>query len=175
MATLAGLRIGALMGVALLLVACGSDPKPTPTAGTGTTTPSVNTGVGIPQGPVPGSEQDFVVNVGDRVFFGFDQSSLTAEARGTLDRQAAWLKRYPQVTITVEGNCDERGTRAYNLALGARRANSVKNYLVSQGIQSARISTISYGKERPVALCSNESCWSQNRNGISVITNGATS
>ncbi len=123
----------------------------------------------------PGSEQDFIVNVGDRVFFPTDITSLTQTGKETLRRQAAWLKLYPQVKILVEGHADERGTREYNLALSARRAENTKNFLVSQGVQPARVRTISYGKERPVALCDAESCWSQNRRAVTVVTEGAAS
>ena len=125
---------------------------------------------------VPGSQQDLVVNVGDRVFFDFDKYNLKPEAQRTLERQSAWLKRYPNIRILVAGNCDERGTREYNLALGERRANSTKTYLVSQGIAADRIRIISYGKERPTALGSNEAAWAQNRNTItSVVSGGAGS
>lgn len=117
----------------------------------------------------PGSQEDLVVNVGDRVFFGFDKSDLSAEARATLDRQSAWLKKYPSVSIVMEGHCDERGTREYNLALGERRAAAAKNYLVASGIEAGRIKTVSYGKERPAVLGSNEASWAQNRRAVSVI------
>jgi peptidoglycan-associated lipoprotein len=122
---------------------------------------------------VPGSVQDFRVNVGDTVHFEYDRYAVRGEDRDLLQRQAAWLQKYPQVRVTVEGHCDERGTREYNLALGARRANAVKEYLVSLGISSARVDTISYGKERPICTESNESCWSQNRRGVTTITGGA--
>ncbi|MBL41499.1 MAG: peptidoglycan-associated lipoprotein [Rhodospirillaceae bacterium] len=115
---------------------------------------------------LPGSQADLVSNVGDRVLFEYDSSDLTPEARRTLERQAAWLKRYSNVSITVEGHCDERGTREYNLALGERRATAVSNFLVALGINGARIMTISYGKEKPVALGSNDTAWSQNRRGV---------
>ena len=117
----------------------------------------------------PGSVEDFLKNVGDRVFFDFDKSNLTDEGKATLDKQAAWLKKYPQWAITVEGHCDERGTREYNLALGERRANSVKKYLASAGISDSRLKTISYGKERPAVQGSNESAWAQNRRGVTVL------
>ncbi len=117
----------------------------------------------------PGTQEDLVVNVGDRVFFGFDKSDLTAEARATLDRQAAWLMKYPSVTVTVEGHCDERGTREYNLALGERRAMAAVNYLVATGIEASRVKTVSYGKERPAVLGSNEASWAQNRRAVTVI------
>ncbi len=119
-------------------------------------------------GPVPGSDEDFY-SLGDRVFFDFDKFNLKTPARRVLQRQADWLNTYVNVSITVEGHCDERGTREYNLALGERRANSVKNYLISLGVGPDRISTISYGKERPDALGSNEVAWSQNRRGVSII------
>ncbi|AWJ89526.1 peptidoglycan-associated lipoprotein [Azospirillum baldaniorum] len=117
----------------------------------------------------PGSQEDLVVNVGDRVFFGLDRYDLAPEARATLDRQASWLKQYPNVTVTVEGHADERGTREYNLALGERRANSVKNYLVAGGINASRVKVISYGKEKPAVLGSNEASWAQNRRGVTVV------
>jgi len=118
----------------------------------------------------PGSSDDFIVNVGDRVFFATDKSDLTPEARATLDRQAAWLKKYAAIKITVEGHADERGTREYNLALGERRAVSAKNYLVAAGVKADRVKTVSYGKERPAVLGSNETAWAQNRRSVSVVT-----
>ena len=127
----------------------------------------------MPSGPAPGSKEDFLDKVGDRIFFAFDKYNLKEDARGTLEKQAAWLKKWPAVTITVEGHCDERGTREYNLALGERRANSVKDYLVALGVNPSRIKTISYGKERPVALGSNDAAWAQNRRGVTTITGGA--
>jgi peptidoglycan-associated lipoprotein len=123
----------------------------------------------------PGSEQDFIVNVGDRIFFPTDQTNLTDAGMDTLRRQAAWLKLYPQVKILMEGHADERGTREYNLALSARRSANSKTFLISQGVDPSRIRTISYGKERPVALCDAESCWSQNRRAVTVVTEGAAS
>ena len=118
----------------------------------------------------PGSQQDFVVNVGDRVFFETDSSELTPQSRATLDKQAQWLTNYANYTqFTVEGHADERGTREYNLALGARRAQTVRDYLISRGIQGNRMRTISYGKERPVAVCNDISCWSQNRRAVTVL------
>lgn len=120
----------------------------------------------------PGSQQDFTVNVGDRIFFDLDSTSIRADAQDTLRRQAQWLQRYPNYAITVEGHADERGTREYNLALGARRATSTKQFLVSQGIPANRINTISYGKERPVAVCDDISCWSQNRRAVTVLGGG---
>jgi peptidoglycan-associated lipoprotein len=115
----------------------------------------------------PGSQQDFVVNVGDRVFFETDSTDLTPQSRATLDKQAQWLSQYNRYTFTIEGHADERGTREYNIALGARRAQTVREYLVSRGIEAQRMRTISYGKERPVAVCNDISCWSQNRRNAS--------
>lgn len=126
-------------------------------------------GLGGAGAATPGSTQDFTVNVGDRIFFDTDSSSVRADAQQTLDRQAQWLQRYSQYPITVEGHSDERGTREYNLALGARRASSTKAYLVSKGIPANRIKTISYGKERPVATCDEASCWNQNRRAVTVL------
>lgn len=120
-------------------------------------------------GPAPGTQQDLVVNVGDRVFFGYDRYDLTPEAQRTLEMQAQWLQQYPSVTITVEGHADERGTREYNLALGERRANSVKSYLVALGVSPSRVTVISYGKERPAVLGSNPAAWSQNRRGVTIV------
>jgi peptidoglycan-associated lipoprotein len=117
----------------------------------------------------PGSQQDFVVNVGDRVFFETDSSELTDQARATLDKQAQWLSNYNRYAFTVEGHADERGTREYNIALGARRAQTVREYLVSRGVSAARMRTISFGKERPVAVCDDISCWSQNRRSVTVL------
>jgi peptidoglycan-associated lipoprotein len=117
----------------------------------------------------PGSTQDFTVNVGDRIFFDTDSTQIRADAQQTLNRQAQWLAQYPNYKITVEGHADERGTREYNLALGARRANATRDYLVSRGVASARMRTISYGKERPVATCDDISCWSQNRRAVTVL------
>ena len=117
----------------------------------------------------PGSQQDFVVNVGDRVFFETDQTDLTPQARATLDKQAQWLAQYNRYSFTIEGHADERGTREYNIALGARRAQTVREYLVSRGVSAQRMRTISYGKERPVALCNDISCWSQNRRVVTVL------
>ncbi|HYQ06613.1 MAG TPA: peptidoglycan-associated lipoprotein Pal [Xanthobacteraceae bacterium] len=118
---------------------------------------------------IPGSQQDFVVNVGDRVFFETDSSELTDQARATLDKQAQWLNNYNRYAFTIEGHADERGTREYNIALGARRAETVREYLGSRGVSGQRMRTISYGKERPVALCNDISCWSQNRRAVTVL------
>jgi peptidoglycan-associated lipoprotein len=117
----------------------------------------------------PGSQQDFVVNVGDRVFFETDSSELTDQARATLDKQAQWLGNYNRYSFTIEGHADERGTREYNIALGARRAETVRQYLATRGLAASRMRTISYGKERPVAVCNDISCWSQNRRAVTVL------
>ena len=126
-----------------------------------------------PVGALPGSVNDFVVNVGDRVYFDTDSHDIRADAQPLLDAQASWLQRYSQVKVRIEGNCDERGTREYNLALGARRANSVRDYLVSHGVTSDRIATISYGKEQPIDGGSDEAAWQKNRNGHTAIVSGA--
>src|SRR2546423_4418934 len=124
---------------------------------------------------VPGSAEDLRVNVGDTVHFDYDRYELRDEDRNILQRQASWLQKYPQVRVTVEGHCDERGTREYNLALGARRANAVKEYLVGLGVSAGRVGTISYGKERPVCTQSSEDCYAQNRRGVTTVTGGAAS
>jgi peptidoglycan-associated lipoprotein len=158
------LRPLSLIAGLLLLAACSSTP---PAGGTSTGT---NAGNNTTQSSiVPGSAQDFQTNVGDRVFFDFDKSTIKAEGQQTLQRQADWLKRYPNVTVTVEGHCDDRGTREYNLALGERRATSVQRALVALGVQANRIKTISYGKERPAVLGDNDAAWAQNRRGVTVI------
>jgi peptidoglycan-associated lipoprotein len=151
--------------------ACASRPEPAPTT---TETPAPTTSQ-QPQGPVAGSVEDFRVSVGDRVFFGYDRFDLTPEARSVLERQAAWLRQYPNVRVLIAGNCDERGTREYNLALGARRAAAVRDYLASLGVAGNRMETVSYGKERPIDPRSNEEAWSVNRNGHTQIVSGAVS
>lgn len=159
------------------LSACASKPTPTPPPTVGTpavSKPTPPTPV-VPRGPVPGSLEDFRVSVGERVFFDLDQSSLTSTARATLDRQAAWLRTYPSVRVLVEGNADERGTREYNIALGARRAAAVKDYLASLGVASNRIDSVSYGKERPMDPRSTEEAWALNRNARTGIVSGAVS
>ena len=128
-----------------------------------------NDQVGMAGAATPGSQQDFIVNVGDRVFFETDSSELTPQSRATLDKQAQWLNQYANYAFTIEGHADERGTREYNIALGARRAQTVREYLVSRGVQAQRMHTISYGKERPVAVCNDISCWSQNRRAVTVL------
>lgn len=130
---------------------------------------------GVAGAAVPGSAQDFAVNVGDRVFFDSDQTDLTPQAVATLDKQAQWLARYPRYPITIEGHADERGTREYNFALGARRAQTVRDYLASRGVAASRMKTTSFGKERPVAVCDDISCWSQNRRAVTVLGGAAGS
>ena len=122
---------------------------------------------------VPGSQQDFVVNVGDRVFFESNSTELSQQARATLEKQAQWLQQYGNYAFTIEGHADERGTREYNIALSARRAQAVRDYLAARGIQPSRMRTMAYGKERPVAVCNDISCWSQNRRAVTVL--GVTS
>ena len=156
--------LGMLAAVLLLAAACKQPVDTSANTGgaTMTTPPTMS-------GPAKGSREDFIQNVGDRVYFDFDKSNIKPEGQQTLQRQAAWLKQYPNVTVTVEGHCDERGTREYNLALGNRRANAVKTALVSLGIPANRVQTISYGKDRPIVVGSNEAAWAQNRVGITVI------
>ncbi len=167
------LRILSMFAAVLLLAACETGPSGEGGAGGSGSTGSTGS-TGGSTGPTglttkPGSQEDLVVNVGDRVFFAFDKYSLKADALKTLQRQATWLKKYPANTITVQGHCDERGTREYNLALGERRANSVKNYLIALGINPNRIKTLSYGKERPAVAGSNEAAWAQNRRGVTMV------
>lgn len=152
--------VAALAGLALL-GACSSDSAQD----------AANTGAGgAGAGQIrPGSQEDLVANVGDRVFFAFDSSVIGADQRPTLERQARWMQQYPQVTVTVEGHADERGTREYNLALGQRRANAARDVLVANGVAGARIATISYGKDRPAALGSDEAAWAQNRRAVTVV------
>ena len=130
-------------------------------------------GLGAGGAATPGSSQDFTVNVGDRIFFDTDSSVIRADAQATLARQAQWLAQYPNYAITMEGHADERGTREYNLALGARRAAAARDFLVARGVAANRVRTISYGKERPVAVCDNISCWSQNRRAVTVLSGGS--
>ena len=152
-------QIGSLLLVAVVLAGCANQgPRP------GTALVDGQGANGAAGGPVtPGTVRDFDVNVGTTVYFTTDSSDLTPEAQQTLRNQAQWLGQYPQYTITLEGHADERGTREYNIALGARRATTVRQFLASQGINPARMRTISYGKEKPVAVCNDISCWSQNR------------
>ncbi|MBE7637967.1 peptidoglycan-associated lipoprotein Pal [Sneathiella sp. P13V-1] len=172
-----GLKFLSMIAALTLVAACETAPQDSgdssgggastsaSTSGSGSSATSGGTATSVQ----PGSQEDLVLNVGDRVFFGFDKYNLTAEARSTAQRQAAWLKANPTVTVTIEGHADERGTREYNLALGERRATAVKNYLVTLGVSSSRVATISYGKERPVALGHNEEAWSQNRRGVMTV------
>jgi peptidoglycan-associated lipoprotein len=153
--------LGAVAALALL-TACQSSTADNAATGAGAT-------AGSSAGPRPGSQEDLVANVGDRVFFDTDESSIRADQRSVLERQSAWLSRYPQVTVQVEGHADERGTREYNLALGQRRANAARDVLVATGTAGARISTISYGKDRPAALGSTEDAWAQNRRAVTVV------
>ncbi|HWL47717.1 MAG TPA: peptidoglycan-associated lipoprotein Pal [Sphingomonadaceae bacterium] len=159
----------------LATTACSKKPPaelPPPPAQQPVEAPTATDTGTVQQGPVPGSKEDFLQRAGsDRVFFDTDQYNIDDEDRATLDRQAAWLARYPNVHITVEGHCDERGTREYNLALGERRANAAKNYLVNAGVATARISVVSYGKERPAVPGDDESAWAQNRRAVTVLLN----
>ena len=177
------LRLAAV-GVAVTAIAACTPRRPVDSASGEMTPPATGPQYPTaPTGPVdggslgaatPGSEQDFVVNIGDRIYFDLDSYEVRPDAYPRLDAQVAWLQRYPQVTVRIEGNADERGTREYNLALGARRAESVRSYLVSRGVPAARIDTISYGKERPIAAGSNEEAWARNRNAHTAIVSGAT-
>ena len=151
-----GLKLAAVLAVALSMGACANKN------GTGADG-------AMASAAVPGSQQDFVVNVGDRVFFESDQTELSQQAIATLDKQAQWLQQYNRYSFTIEGHADERGTREYNIALGAKRAQSVRSFLASRGIDPSRMRTISYGKERPVAVCNDISCWSQNRRAVTVL------
>jgi peptidoglycan-associated lipoprotein len=162
------LKIVMAISAALLLAACSSKPAETG-SGTNTGTTTSTTTSTVPQGAQPGSVDDFKTNVGDRVFFGTDRYDLTAEAQAELQKQATWLKTYPQYRFVIEGHCDERGTREYNLALGERRATAARNYLVALGIDAGRMQTISYGKERPAVLGSDEAAWAQNRRDVIVL------
>ena len=164
------LRILSVFAAAALLAACETAPDSTATSqGEGVSTMNQPAETTTSNALSESSPEWFAVNVGDRVFFGFDKYDLSGEARRTLELQSAWLKKYPQYKVVVEGHADERGTREYNLALGERRANSVKDYLVALGIDPSRVETISYGKERPVALGHDEESWSKNRRSVSVI------
>ena len=157
-------RAGKFLGVvafAIVLAACSRQTQPK------------QYGLGGEGPATPGTERDFAVNVGDVVHFQVDSSTLTGEAQGILRNQARWLNDYSQYTVTIDGHADERGTREYNLALGAQRATAVRSFLASQGVSAARIRTISYGKERPVAVCDDISCWSQNRRAQTVLNNRA--
>jgi peptidoglycan-associated lipoprotein len=161
------LRFIAVAGAMLMLAACGSNPEPAGGPG-GPMGPGGPGGLGGARSG-PGSQQDLASTAGDRVFFAYDQSDISSEAQQILHRQADWLRRYPNVGVTIEGHCDERGTREYNLALGERRAQAVKNVLVSLGIPAGRIQTISYGKERPDIPHSDDQSYAQNRRGVTTV------
>lgn len=163
------LKFAALLAAGLAMTACAKNADDASLAGG---LGANGGGYGAGGAGAPGSVQDFAVNVGDRVFFDSDQTDLSQTAQATLDKQARWLNQYGRYAFTVEGHADERGTREYNFALGARRAESVKNYLIAKGIAASRIRTISYGKERPVATCNDISCWSQNRRAVTVLNGG---
>ncbi len=150
--------LGAVAALALV-AACGTSPDQTGAA----------TGAGQAMGPRPGTQEDLVANVGDRIFFDFDRANIRSDQAPTLDRQAQWLQTHSGVRVIIEGHADERGTREYNLALGQRRANAARDYLVARGVSGARISTISYGKDRPAVLGSNEEAWAQNRRAVTVV------
>jgi peptidoglycan-associated lipoprotein len=160
------LKLASVLVAASMLAACSSTKEEAPPPVVSAPTTSSIT---------PGSAEDFRVNVGDTVLFDTDQHSIRSDAQTVLQKQAAWLKQYPQAKLMLEGHCDERGTREYNLALGDRRAYAVKEFLVSLGVDAARLQTKSYGKERPACSESDESCWQQNRRGYSVIAAGAGS
>ncbi|MDP6342547.1 MAG: peptidoglycan-associated lipoprotein Pal [Alphaproteobacteria bacterium] len=173
-----GLKAVSMAAVMLLVAACETPvEEKAETSGTGaaqqkTTTaaaPKAEPKVTMESKVIPGSQEDLVLNVGDRVFFDFDKSDLKQKARQTVERWSEWMKQHPAVTVTVQGHCDERGTREYNLGLGERRADSVRKYLIALGVNADRVGTISYGKERPVCVSSNEGCWSQNRRGVMVV------
>ena len=158
------IRVAVLCAAALTAAACANKDENGPDS-------NLLNGKG---GPItPGTQRDFAVNVGDLVYFSSDSTDLTPEAQATLQKQARWLAQYPQFTITIEGHADERGTREYNIALGARRATAVQSFLSHNGVQGARIRTVSYGKERPVAVCNDISCWSQNRRAQTVLNSRA--
>ncbi|HZB92114.1 MAG TPA: peptidoglycan-associated lipoprotein Pal [Stellaceae bacterium] len=160
------LRSLTLLAAVLLVAACASNQEK---QGAATGTGGQQTPPATAAGPTPGTEQDLAQNVGDRVFFDFDKSDIKSEERMKLQKQAEWLKKYPNVTVTIAGNCDDRGTREYNLALGERRASAAKKVLVALGVPANRISTISYGKERPSVPGDNEAAWAQNRNAITSV------
>ena len=164
------LKIALAASLALGAAACSTNPDEL--AGGKGGRGGVGGGYGAGGANTPGSAQDFAVNVGDRVFFESDSSDLTSTATATLDKQSAWLQRYPRYSFVVEGHADERGTREYNYSLGARRAQTVRDYLASRGIATSRMRTVSYGKERPVAVCDDISCWSQNRRAVTALEGG---
>jgi peptidoglycan-associated lipoprotein len=161
MPTAMRLKRGTMIGLAIMAAfavsACATKPN------------EFGSTAGFSGRAAPGSPQDFAVNVGDRVFFESDSTELTLQSRATLDKQAQWLSTYYRYSFTIEGHADERGTREYNIALGARRAQTARDYLASRGIEPSRMRTISYGKERPVAICDDISCWSQNRRAVTLL------
>jgi peptidoglycan-associated lipoprotein len=170
------LRLCVVLGVCVgWLAGCSSSdeaPSLTGDAAAGAAGSGTNRGISssdLPGQPIPGSQQDLEVSVGDRVLFDYDSSVLDPVATQTLDRQAAWLKQYPDIIVTIEGHADERGTREYNLALGDRRASAVKNYLVALGVSGDRLLTISYGEERPADAAHDDSAWAQNRRAVTVV------
>jgi peptidoglycan-associated lipoprotein len=164
------------LAAALLLAACTHKQEAVTTAPPPVAPPPAPTQPApVTSSIIPGSAEDLRVNVGDTVHFAYNEYNIEDSDKTVLGRQAAWLQKYPGVRVTIEGNADERGTREYNLALGARRANAVKEYLVSQGVSAGRVETVSYGKERPICTESNESCWAQNRRGVTTVTGGANS
>ncbi|WP_316977759.1 peptidoglycan-associated lipoprotein Pal [Shumkonia mesophila] len=166
-------KVLAVVAAVALIAGCETAPEQSAAASGAGGSAQPTASAPARMGPVAGSKEDFVVNVGDRVFFDFDKFDLKPEAQATLKKQAGWLQKYPSVAVTVEGHADERGTREYNLALGERRANSVKDYLSALGIARTRVNIISYGKERPVALGHDEAAWSQNRRAVTTLTSGA--
>lgn len=163
-------KVLSVFAALLLVAACETAPETGAAAGgTGASTGSGVASTTQPAGPRAGSQEDLVVNVGDRIFFDFDRYNVRADQRAQVEKWAAWLKRNPAVRVTIEGHADERGTREYNLGLGERRANSVKDALVASGIDAGRLTTVSYGKERPAVLGSNDAAWAQNRRGVLVV------
>lgn len=167
-------RVAALMAAVALAGCTQNEPVADASAGTGMSA-APGAGIGAAGMPAPNTIEYFNQVVGDRVFFATDEYTLDGADEDILRQQAEWLRSNPGTMVTVEGHADERGTRQYNLALGARRANSVREYLMAQGVEAGRVKAITYGKERPVALCSDESCWSQNRRAVSVVTGAPTS
>jgi peptidoglycan-associated lipoprotein len=164
--TSTSLKVLAVAVTALFVAACETEsPDAGGAAGAGQAGRTATTAP-TPAGPTPGTQAHLVATIGDRVFFDYDKYEIKPQARATVEKWAAYVKQFPAISVTIEGHCDERGTREYNLALGERRANAVKNALVQQGIPASRVATISYGKERPAALGSNEAAWSQNRRGV---------
>ena len=164
-----GLKLVFALTAALSMAACSKNPNDANALGGGLGGGLGGAGAGM---ATPGSQQDFISNVGDRVLFETDSSELTSVGQATLEKQARWLQQYSRYAFTMEGHADERGTREYNFALGARRAETAKNYLIAKGISASRIRTISFGKERPVAVCDDISCWSQNRRAVTVLSGG---